>query len=119
MSGVFWFRFTYPTCPENINERQKIRKYQILQYNRSTQNGKLTKLQKYKNAVSNTRNITRKTNQCTGFNPPTCSDVPGFTWDLFVTKKIINHKDILNNKHVIPKSGASSWKYSTEHIDTS
>ena len=119
MSGIYWFRFTYPTCPESINERQKIRKYQTLQYKRSNENGKFTKSQKYKYAVSNTTNVTKKTKQCTGFNPPSCSDVPGSTWDLFVTKKIINHKDILKTKHVIPKSGSSTWEFTAEHIDTS
>ena len=69
--------------------------------------------------IKNTFNITKKTKQCIGFNPPSCSDVPGFTWDLFVTKKIINHKDILKTKHVIPKSGSSTWEFTAEHIDTS
>ena len=119
MSGIYRFRFTYPPCPSSINERQKIRKYQTLQYNTPYQNGKFTKSQKYKYAVTNTRNITSKTRQCTGYNPPTCSDVPGYHWDLFVTKKIINYKNILNNNYVIPKSGPSTWKYTEEHIDTS
>lgn len=112
MSGIYWFRFTYPECPESINERQKIRKYQILQYNSHTQNGKLTKSQKYKYAVSNNSSITKKTKTCPSFNPPTCSDVPGSKWDLIVTKEIINHEDILKHKHVIPKSGPSTWEFS-------
>ena len=29
MAGVYWFRFTYPTCPDDLNENQKLRKYNI------------------------------------------------------------------------------------------
>ena len=119
MADIFWFRFTYPPCPDSITKRQELRKYQTLQYNQPYKNNKNTKAQSFKYAVTNTRSITRKTKNCTGFNPPNCSDVPGKSWDLFVTKGMINHKSILNNKHVIPQSGPSTWEYTKNYTDTS
>lgn len=105
MSNNAWFRFRYPPCPSDLNERQKIRKYQILQYNSVYKNKQFTKAERYKYAVSNNRNVTKKTQLCPGYNPPNCSDVPGSSWDLVVTNDIINSKSIINNKINIPQSG--------------
>ena len=65
--------------------------------------------------MSNSSNITRKKINCIGFNPPSCSNVPGKTWNLFVSESIINNPSILNNKNTIPQSGKSTWKYSNEN----
>ena len=43
MSSKYWFRYTYPPCPDDLNENQKLKKYQILQYNTSTKNGNTKK----------------------------------------------------------------------------
>ena len=117
MADEYWFRFTYPTCADNITKHQELRKYQTLQYDQPYKNKKKTKVQSFKYAVTNTRNITSKTRKCNGFNPPNCSDVPGKSWKLFVTKSMINHKSILNNKYIIPKSGPSTWKYTEDFTD--
>ena len=105
MSDGQWFRFTYPPCPSSISERQKVRKYQTLQYNSVYNNKKFTKAQRYRYAASNNGSVTNKTKSCTGYNPPNCSDVPGKTWDLFVTTDIINHEPIIKTNSTIPGSG--------------
>ena len=105
MSDLSLFRFQYPPCPPNLNEKQKIRKYQTLQYNSLYKNGTLTKAQKYKHAVTNNGKVTARRRTCSSYNSPTCSDVPGTTWDLVVTPEIINYKSIINNSNTIPGSG--------------
>ena len=101
MSGIFWNRFNYPTCPDDLNEHQKLRKYQILQY---SQQDNSTKKSRYTNRI----------NKCSGYNPPTASNVPGTNWDLTVTESMIQHKSIIQNeKHKHTAPGPSTWKHST------
>ena len=48
MAGIFWNRFNYPTCPDDLNEHQKLKKYQILQY---SQQDNSTKKSRYKHII--------------------------------------------------------------------
>ena len=111
MAGIFWNRFNYPTCPDDLNEHQKLKKYQILQY---SQQDNSTKKSRYKHIISNNKHI--RTNNliiCSGYNPPTASNVPGNTWDLTVTDSMIQQKSIIQNeKHKHTKSGPSTWEHS-------
>ena len=118
MASQYWFRFDYPKCPSNLNENQQLKKYQILQYNSPSNNGNTSKIDKYKLAVSSKKNISSKIKSCTGYNPPTASNVPSSNWNLFVTKHMLNQSSIINNtKNNIPKSGNSTWDYTKEHTN--
>ncbi len=119
MASKYWFRFTYPSCPDDLNEYQKLKKYQILQYSSPSNSGFKKKTDKFSFYAKNTNNSISKIKKCTGYNPPTASDVPGNTWDLEVTDSMINAKSILNDSRIIPTSGHTTWTYSKEHIDTS
>lgn len=119
MAGVYWFRFTYPTCPDDLNENQKLRKYQILQHNTPSKSGYKKKVDRYSFNVRNSSRNISKTTTCSGYNPPSASDVPGLDWDLDVTDSMIKAKSILNNTHTIPNSGPSTWTYTSENVDTS
>ena len=117
MAGVYWFRFTYPTCPDDLNEYQKIKKYQVLQYNTPGKSGFTKKTDKFSFYAKNNKNSFSKIIKCTGYNPPSASDVPGKTWDLDVTESMIRSSPNLNDNRNIPNSGPSTWTYSSEQID--
>jgi hypothetical protein len=118
MANKYWFRFTYPPCPDDLNEYQKIKKYQILQHNTPNKSGYTKKVDKFSYYAKNTNNSISKITKCTGYNPPGASDVPGKTWDLNVTESIINTSSILNNTRNIQQSGPSTWSYTSEQINT-
>ena len=111
MTSNYWFRYTYPSCPDDLNENQKLKKYQILQYKTSNTNGHTKKTDIFSFYAKNSRNTISKITNCTGYNPPSASDVPGKTWDLDVTESMINTSSILNDKHTITASGPSTWEY--------
>lgn len=118
MASNYWFRFTYPPCPDDLNEYQKLKKYQILQHNTPGKSGFTKKADKFSYYAKNTKNTISKITKCTGYNPPSASDVPGKTWDLDVTESMISASSILNDNRSIPKSGSSTWTYTSEQVDT-